>query len=85
MINNIVRDVTIICSTVPPFQEYDNGIYLERKNVIINAQSIDKTIVALKNIINDESILSHMKDNIKEIAKPNATRDFVNFVEEMIK
>lgn len=79
------KNLPIICSTVPPFQEYDNGIYLERKNVIINAQSIDKTIVALKNIINDESILSHMKDNIKEIAKPNATRDFVNFVEEMIK
>jgi hypothetical protein len=32
-----------------------------------------------KNIINDEDFLSHMKDNIKEIAKPNATRDFVNF------
>ncbi|MDD3384015.1 MAG: glycosyltransferase [Bacilli bacterium] len=79
------KNLPIICSTIPPFQEYDNGIYLERKNVIINAQSIEKTISALENIINDKSILSHMKENIEKIAKPNATRDFVNFVEEMIK
>ena len=68
-----------------PFQEWSNVIYLGEKNAIMYAKNEKQTKEYLSNLLNDPSILETMKNNVKTIAMPNATKDFVNFMKSIYK
>ncbi len=73
----------IICPTIAPFQEYDNGVYLEKLGCIINAKNIENTIAAVKLLSNNVDKIKSMKKSVRYIARPNATTDLLNFMEEI--
>ena len=73
----------VICPMEAPAQEYDNGIYLEKKHCIINAGNNEKALAAIRSLMGNPETLKTMRQNVKAIAKPNAATDLVRFMEEL--
>ena len=77
------KSLPIICTGLPPFQEYDNLLYLREKNIVIHSENIEQTKRIVKELVSDPKKLDYLKENVKEIARPNATKDLVEFMEKI--
>lgn len=77
------KGLPIIVSGDAPFQEADNVIYLGERGAIINAGCKEKTKEALEDLIAHPEKLTQMQEIVSKIAKPNATSDFVEFMEKL--
>lgn len=74
------KGLPIVVSGDAPFQEYDNVVYLGARNAIVHAGNKEKTRETLQEFISKPETLEKMKENVRKIAKPNATKDFVEFM-----
>ena len=77
------KGLPILVAGNAPFQEWSNVLYLGEKNAILYAKDEKQTKDFLKDLLDNPSKLETMKNNVKEIAMPNATKDFVNFMKSL--
>ena len=77
------KELPILVAGNAPFQEWSNVLYLGEKNAIKYAENDEQTKDFILQILKDPSILEEMKQNVKEIAMPNATKDFANFMKSL--
>ena len=73
----------ILCPSPAPFQEHDNGIYLSKLGCIINTNTNDECILALKEILEHPEKLGAMKQAVRQVARPHATTDLLAFMEKI--
>lgn len=77
------KNLPIICTGEPPFQEYDNLVYLTKRNIVVYSEDMDETCKIIHDLVSNIDHLDYLKQNVKEIARPNATKDFVEFMEKI--
>lgn len=79
------KNLPIIVPAIPPFQEYDNCLYLSEKDCIMFAGDEASAKEVVERLINNPEGYSLMRENVTKIRKPNATVDFVDFMEELYR
>lgn len=77
------KNLPIIVPACPPFQEYDNLIYLTNKNCVLYTGNAEKTKLAIIDLVENPNSLKSLQENVVKIKKPNATIDLVNFMEKL--
>lgn len=78
----LVSNLPIIAINPIPGQEEDNAKFLEHYNVGIWLKKSSYINFVLKNLLKNETKLQTMKENTKQIAKPNSTKDICNIIFE---
>ncbi len=76
----LVSNLPIIAINPIPGQEEDNARFLEHHNVGIWLKKSSYINFVLKNLLKNEIKLQTMKENTKQIAKPNSTKDICNII-----
>lgn len=79
------KGLPILVAGNAPFQEWSNVLFLGEKNAIIYAKNEEETKEALHDLLTNPEKFEIMKENVKKIAKPNATVDFANFMNELYR
>jgi len=77
---SLVSDLPIIAINPIPGQESENAEILEKIGVAIWIRKNDDIYSTLNDILTNEKKLSQMKQNIKLIAKPNATENICKLI-----
>ena len=77
---SLVSNVPMIIINPIPGQEEENAEFLENAKVGKWIKKGDDVNFILNILLNDENLLNNMKENIKNIAKPNATRDICEII-----
>ena len=77
---SLVSNLPMIIINPIPGQEEENAEFLEKNKVGIWMRKNDDIDLSLNIILNDETILNNMKNNIKLIAKPNSTENICNIL-----
>lgn len=71
----LVSNIPIIAINPIPGQEEENANFLETNGAAIWIKKNDNINTIFDNIFNNNEILLEMKNNIKQIAKPNSTKE----------
>ena len=72
---SLVSNLPMIIVNPIPGQEEENAEFLEKHKVGIWLKKGDDIDFTLKILLNDENLLTDMKENTKNLAKPNATKE----------
>lgn len=79
------KELPILVAGNAPFQEWSNVLYLGQKNAILYAKNEEETKELLHDLLLNPEKLEVMKENVKKIAKPNATKDFASFMNSLLE
>lgn len=79
------KGLPIITIGEPPFQEYDNAVYLEKRNAIIRVKNDYDVGKAVEELVKDPAKHQTLIDSVNKLRKPNATIDIVNLMEKITK
>ena len=74
------KGLPILVSGNAPFQEWSNVLYLGERNAILYAKNNKETKDHIESLVSNPDKINELKENVKRIAMPNATKDFVNFI-----
>lgn len=77
---SLVSGLPLLIINPIPGQEEENAEFLENARVAKWLKKEDDINFILNILLNDENILNNMKQNIKNIAKPNSTKDICNII-----
>ena len=74
------KGLPILVSGNAPFQEWSNVLYLGERNAILYAKNNKETKDHIESLVSNPDKINELKENVKRMAMPNATKDFVNFI-----
>lgn len=76
----LVSNVPMLAINPLPGQEEDNAKFLEENDVAIWIKKNDDLQISLESILKNDENLLYLKNNIKNISKPNSTKDICNIL-----
>ena len=76
----LVSNLPLLAINPIPGQEKENAEFLEQNGAAIWLKKSDDIYFTLNNLLNNDNKLFQMKQNIKNIAKPNSTIDICNIL-----
>lgn len=79
------KGLPILVSGNAPFQEWSNVLYLGERNAILYAKDAKETKENIEFLIMNPLKLKELKENVKSIAKPDATKDFTNIIYSLLE
>lgn len=77
---SLVSNLPLIIINPIPGQEEENAEFLENNKAGFWLKKNDDINLTLNILLNDNTILNNMKENIKILAKPNSTKDICNIL-----
>jgi processive 1,2-diacylglycerol beta-glucosyltransferase len=78
----LIKRIPIIINKPIPGQEEENAIYLQNKGLAVRITKENEAAVIIKDLINDEKRLEHMKVMAAHYGKPDAAKDFFEVLDE---
>lgn len=81
----LVSNVPFVIFNPVPGQEEENANFLTNNGAAVRLWDINKATPFLEQLLNDSFRMEHMKIMQKHIAKPNSTKEIVNFILKEIK
>lgn len=79
-----IKYLPIIVPFKPPYHEFWNMKFLEKEGVIKVINGYKELPSGIDELVENPEILNQIKENINHLRKPNACKDMVNIIKEVL-
>ena len=79
-----IKYLPIIVPFKPPYHEFWNMKFLEKEGVIKVINGYKELPSGIDELVENPDILNQIKENINHLRKPNACKDMVNIIKEVL-